>query len=237
MAKKKRELVRQKRSSRNRQQLIVIGVIVIVGLVAVVGAYLYLNRQVSLPEGAATAYAGIEQGFTEDGFPRLGSATAPILVEDFSSFGCPHCEDLHEDQIKLLLDEAAAGQVQIVFYPVISIGGEYAQDATRAALCAGQQGKFWEMNDIMFYWRSRYSINDFRLDQAAEEIDLDADELKSCYGDDVMEDVIERSQGEFVSRGLNSTPRVFLNGQEISAGAVVSEVATQIEALGLETGR
>lgn len=236
MAKRRREEVRQKSRTKQRQQLMIIGAVVVVGLIAIFAVVRYFGSQVSLPDDAGTAYADVEQGFTDEGFPRLGSANAPIIVEDFSSFGCPHCEDLHDDQMKNLADEAREGHVQVIFYPVISIGGEFAQDASRAALCAGQQGKFWEMSDILFYWRSRYSVNDFRLDAAAEELGLDNDTLQECYNDDAMDDIIQRSQGEFTSRGLNSTPRVFLNGQELpNAFSVGSEVANLIAAQG--TGR
>lgn len=234
MAKKRREQIRHKSRTRSRQQMLIIGAIILVGVIAAVGATTYLGRQVSLPEGVSNAYTGLEQGFTNEGYPRLGHADAPIVIEDFSSFACPHCETLHENQIKSLLDSVADGHVQIIFKPVISIGGDYAEDGARAALCAGQQGKFWEMNDIVFYWRSRYSINDFRLEKAAAEIDLNADDLKACYDSDSSEDLLRRSQGEFRSLGLTGTPSVFVDGQKLdNPGEVVSVVQTKISQLGL----
>lgn len=233
MTKKRREQIRQKSRTRSRQQMLIIGAIVLVGVIAAVGATTYLGRQVSLPEGVSAAYTGLEQGFTSEGYPRLGRADAPIVVEDFSSFACPHCETLHESQIKSLLDSVADGHVQIIFKPVISIGGDYAEDGARAALCAGQQGKFWEMNDIVFYWRSRYSINDFRLEKAAAEIDLNADDLKACYDSDSSEDLLRRSQGEFRSLGLTGTPSVYVDGQKLeNPGEVVSVVQAKISQLG-----
>jgi protein-disulfide isomerase len=234
MTKKRRQEIRQKSRAKTRQQMIIIGVLLLVGVIAVVGATTYLGRQVSLPEGITEAYTGLEQGFTAEGYPQLGLATAPIVVEDFSSFACPHCETLHENQIKSLLDSVEAGHVRIVFKPVISIGGDYAEDGARAAMCAGEQGKFWEMNDIVFHWRSRYSINDFRLEKAAEEIDIDANELKSCYGSDSSEDLLRRSLGEFNSRNLSGTPTVYVDGQLLNnPGEVVSVVQNKIEQLGL----
>ncbi|MCD4685788.1 MAG: DsbA family protein, partial [Anaerolineae bacterium] len=75
-----------------------------------------------IPDGAGADYVTLQRGYTVQGFPYLGSPNAPVLVENFSSYVCPHCRDFHDDIFPDLLDGIAAGQVQFVFIPIAHIG-------------------------------------------------------------------------------------------------------------------
>ena len=179
-----------------------------------------------IPLGAGEPYQDLEQGVTAEGFPRLGSPDAPVAIEEFSSYACPHCRDLHDDQIPGLLDEVAAGDVQLIFVPIRHIGWG-AADAARAALCAGEQGAFWSMHDVLFDWQARFVTSTFnprRLVKGAGNLGLDPDAFERCLGSREVEDVLARAQREFERRGLSGTPTLFINGQRVQDYAELAEL-------------
>ncbi|MBP8973169.1 MAG: thioredoxin domain-containing protein [Anaerolineae bacterium] len=191
----------------------------ILGIILAGGAAYYLLRPLDapIPEGAGAQYTGLEQGVTAQGFPRLGSPGAPVLVEDFSSFACPHCREFHEGQFVGLLDAIAAGEVQFVLVPVPHIGWG-AGEAGKAALCAGEQGQAWTMVDVLYDWQRRFVTSTFdsrRVHKGAEALGLDMAAFDSCMRGSAVQDVLDRARAEFDRRGLTGTPSFFINGQKV----------------------
>lgn len=178
--------------------------------------YWFKPLDAPLPDGVETRYAGIPQSSTAQGWPRLGDPNAPVLVEDFSSFACPHCQKLHATRFAALLDEIAAGQVQYVFFPVPHIGSG-ADDASKAALCAQEQGRFWEMHDVLFDWSERFLVRTFdtrRLQKGAEALGLDGQAFEACMDSRAAADRVQAVRDEFNQRGLRGTPTIYINGQQ-----------------------
>ncbi len=205
-----------KPSRRFPLSFIILAAIVIIGLAAFV-IYRNLPLDAPIPENVGALYAGLERGTTDQGFPRLGSADAPIVVEDFSSFACPHCRDFHTERFTALIDEIAAGQVQFVFVPVASIGSG-SDEAAKAAFCAGEQGQFWEMSDVLFDWQNRFLMFTFderRLRKGADTMGLDTDAFSACLSADRTRQFLDIALNEFRGRGLSGTPTFFINGEQV----------------------
>ena len=179
--------------------------------------YMFMPLDAPIPDDLGAQYTGLERGYTDQGFPRLGSADAPILVEDFSSFACPHCRDLHNEILPTLFDEIATGQVQFVMIPVPHIGSG-AENAARGALCAGEQGMYWEMSDVLYDWQKRFvtqTFNERRIRKGSESMPLDAEQFATCMSENRPGDAITRARDEFEQRGLSGTPTLFLNGEKV----------------------
>jgi len=188
-------------------------------LVTVGGVLYFLFRPLNgpVPEGAKTRYVNLPQGTTDQGFPRLGNVDAPILVEEFSSFACPHCQSFHEDHFPTLLDQIAAGQVQYVYIPISTIGSG-SKEAAEASLCAAEQGQFWEMHDTLFYWMDKYSFSTFadrRIRSGAENLDLNLDQFEICQNEHHVSAVLDEAMSEFRRRDLSGTPTLFINGERV----------------------
>ncbi len=201
---------------RLRGWLIVSGLLLmVIGAVALY--YLLRPLDAPIPAGAGSHYQGLEQGYTAQGFPRLGRADAPVLIEEFSSYACPHCREFHEGRFVTLLDAITAGRVQFVFIPISNIGWG-AGDAAKAALCAGEQGQFWTMTDVLFDWQRRFLTSTFdtrRLRKGAQALGLDMDAFDACLKSDGVQLVLEQARQEFTRRGLTGTPSFFINGQKV----------------------
>lgn len=195
--------------------------LIVGGLLLAIGAgtlyYLLRPLEAPIPAEAGSRYQGLEQGYTDQGFPRLGRATAPVVVEGFSSYACPHCREFHEVRFAPLLKAIAAGEVQFVFIPVSHIGWG-AGDAAKGALCAGEQGQFWTMSDVLFDWQQRFLTSTFdtrRIRKGAEALGLDMTAFNACLKGDAVRVVLQRARQEFDRRGLTGTPGFFINGQKV----------------------
>lgn len=86
----------------------------------------------------------------ESGDPRaLGSVDAPVIVEVYSDFQCGHCADFAVNTLSKINDLIEDGTVRIEFnnFPVL---GDQSILAARAAVAAGEQGKFWEFHNYLY---------------------------------------------------------------------------------------
>jgi protein-disulfide isomerase len=214
------------RRRRQQQQTLLLSVGGVILLALVVIAILVSNRpaDATLPDNVASVFSEIAAkpdymtGRTADGYYFIGAENAPVTIEEFSSFSCSACLNYHASTFKNLFDKIRDGQLKFVYIPVTTTG-EYVSDGqTRGALCAGEQGKFWEMSEVMFDWQTRYSINsnDYKLlTSAAGKLGLDTGKFSSCLSSDAVKQVIDKAAALMTQRTVDSTPTVYLDGKRI----------------------
>ena len=149
MAKLRVQSKAAKAQARRRTQITVIVGIAATALLFV--AVLVMSLSQSGTGIAPTSYAEIPQTTTGEGAPVLGSPDAKITLMEYADFSCSHCADYHST-IKQVIDQyVRSGKVRFIFQPYLLGGfGIYSEIASQAALCAGKQGRFWEMQDALF---------------------------------------------------------------------------------------
>jgi protein-disulfide isomerase len=220
---KERQQERKKTSQRNRQYLI-IGVIATVAVVLILlFALSNLPSEAPLPE-TLERYANIEQGVNDDGFPQLGNPDAPIEVKEYSGFSCTFCEEFHETSFPQLLERVEQGQIRFVYVPLGTGSVPNAEGANRAALCAGEQGKFWEMHDVLFHWHNVFVNSAFqgnRLTTGAAALGLNMDAFNSCFDSSRITDQIGLAQAD----GVTGTPSFKVNDALIESPTIEAILA------------
>ncbi len=231
----------RKQQKRQQQQLMIIGAII---ALAVVGAIIFfiVNQPADapIPAGTLNRYDGIPQTVSEEGNPVLGNPDAPVRVEEFSSFACPSCEQFTEVNKDLIIQQVRAGVISFEFAPLPDFGSlRNGRGAARAALCAGEQGAFWEYHDILFDWHTRFGNTAFtqnRLESGAENLGLDVGRYNSCVTSDRVENLIQTSERESVERGVTGTPTVFVNGTAVADpyGGLAAAITSAYAASGLQ---
>ncbi len=77
-----------------------------------------------------------------------GEKNAKIKVVEFTDFECPFCERAFPTMTAIM--QKYAGKISLEYKSFPLSFHASAQKAAEAALCAGEQGKFWEMHDDMF---------------------------------------------------------------------------------------
>ncbi|HEX5634341.1 MAG TPA: thioredoxin domain-containing protein [Gemmatimonadales bacterium] len=118
-------------------------------LLVALGAALLLPATALAQRGADTAKVAKPINLA----PRTkGAATAPIVVYEMSDFQCPFCRRFAVQTFpELERDYIATGKVRWVFInlPLTQLH-DNAAPAAELAMCAGKQGKFWEVHDLLF---------------------------------------------------------------------------------------
>ncbi|MFN7940892.1 MAG: thioredoxin domain-containing protein [Thermoanaerobaculia bacterium] len=142
--------------------------------------------------------------------PTRGPESAPVTIVEFSDFQCPFCSRLIP-----ILDEMRhdfGDKIRLVFrqYPLKEIH-PLATKAAEAALCAKEQGKFWEMHDALYANQQKLAVEDLKATAAA--LGLDAPAFAICLDEGRMSAAVASSVFEGRRLGLNSTPSLFVNGR------------------------
>lgn len=213
---------REQRAQRRRQAQMRLIIWVSVGAVVLVGGIVLLTvlSKPDVEEADETFFDGLTQSADSSGTGyALGSAAAPVTVVEFSDFSCPHCRDL-SDIIHRIIDEYVRdGQVRIVYKPITFVNPSYSTPAGQAAICAGAQGKFWQMHDAIWslydLGGSASAYSSSSLAERASALGLDMDQFDACYDSADTRAIIEAVQAEAQSLGLTGTPAVYVNGQQV----------------------
>ena len=147
----------------------------------------------------------------------LGPAHAPVTVVEYGDFECPNCK-LAAPAVKLLL-ERFTNRVRFAFrhFP-LEQPHPHALAAAEAAECAGAQGRFWEMHDLLFARQQHLARRD--LDAYAAQLGLDMARFSAEMDDEVyLQRVREHMEGARRSH-VRGTPGFFVNGmiQDVSFG-------------------
>ncbi len=161
-----------------------------------------------------------------EGHPAQGPADAPVTIVEFSDFECPFCGQVVPTlrQIK----EHYGDKVRLVFrqFPLTSIH-PHSQKAAEAAICALQQGKFWEMHDAMFGDQKALEVPD--LKKKAATVGLDTAKFDQCLDSGQSADRIKDDERAGTLVGVSGTPAMFINGRSLSGAQPYDAIAKVID--------
>ncbi len=158
--------------------------------------------------------------------PARGPAGAAVTIVEFSDFQCPFCGRLEPVLTRVLAKYP--GQVRLVYrnYPLSELHPQ-AQKAAEAALCAQQQGKFWQMHDLLFAEQTSLGIDD--LKDKAQRIGLARAAFDECLDSGKMRDAVAADVEAGEALGIQGTPGSFVNGRFISGVVEESDLSAIID--------
>jgi len=159
------------------------------------------------------------------GFPAQGPATAPVTIVEFSDFQCPFCSRLKPEleQVKAKYGD----KVRIVFRQFPLAMHQNAQKAAQAALCANDQGKFWQMHDAMF--NDQAGLTPDALKAKAKTIGLNEQTFAACLDGDKHSKEIQADMAAGQAAGVQGTPAMFVNGRFINGAVPVDQITHVID--------
>jgi protein-disulfide isomerase len=140
----------------------------------------------------------------------LGPENAPVTLIEYGDFECPYCGQAHPVLQDILEDMGA--QIRFVFrhFPLIQIHPN-AEKAALAAEAAGEQGRFWEMHDVLY--ENQTALTDEDLLQYAQDVGLDLAAFDEAVGSPRHLTRIRQDFMSGVRSGVNGTPTFFINGK------------------------
>lgn len=140
-----------------------------------------------------------------------GSQDAPVVLVEFADYECPYCQKVNPALQQLKKDYG--DKIALVYkdFPLPMHHG--SEKAAEAARCAGEQGKFWEYHDVLFYSRQ---IDVDSLKEHARVLKLDGDKFDSCLDNGSQAAAVKQDLDEAQGLGLTGTPSFFVNGHFFS---------------------
>jgi protein-disulfide isomerase len=198
-----------------------------------------LSRRAAIRSGGAIALGGLagclgdSSGQTVDSLPAptIGPTDAPVLVQGFEDFMCPHCAtfalqvlpDIEQEYI----DE---GVVQYEHHDFPLPIGDWSWKAASAARSVqdnvGNEA-FFEFTKGMYRNINQYSID--IVEQLAEDVGADPATVAGDASSLTYKPVLEADRQLGEQQGVQGTPTVFVNGTMTDSPAFDS-VASAIEA-------
>ena len=144
--------------------------------------------------------------------PAAGPEDATVTVTEFIDFQCPPCKGLQPDLSRL--KEAYSDRVRFAFrqFPLTSIHPQ-AWKAAEAALCAEDQGKFWQMHDALFAHQRELGVDQIKT--RASEIGLDTQAFNQCLDSNTHRDQVQADMQAGRRAGVSGTPTIFVNGRPV----------------------
>jgi len=219
-----------------------IGIAIVIGLV---GLYSTITLRADISKLAENSGNGTNGGNnngnggnapsapTADDDPFLGPEDAAVVIIEFSDYECPYCgasAGTHQDLIERftgqdptwepavpkLKELAQEGKIKFVFRDFPLGFHQNAQKAAEASECADEQGKFWEMHDLLF--ENQTALDVPSLKDYASQLGLDTDQFNGCLDSGHMADEVRKDAQDGASFGVEGTPAYFINDISI-AGA------------------
>lgn len=170
----------------------------------------------------------------------MGLAGAPVVMEVWSDYQCPVCGRLVREQyatLKTQFVETGVLRIQARDIGLLGRGGERDESVELAtgAMCAAEQGRFWQFHDFVLWNQARENVGDYSatyLASVASRSGVDTTEWQACMDGDTVRDAVIAATMDALSRGINSTPTIALNGGPPAAGLPDPNVLiAQIQAL------
>jgi protein-disulfide isomerase len=146
----------------------------------------------------------------QQGVPLLGNISAPVTIIEFGDFQCPFCERFaKETEPQINQTYIQSGKVNMLFVH-FTIYGPDSVTAAMAAQCINDQGKFWNLYNILYKiqgavnsgWANKDNLTKF----ASQISGLDTQKFNSCLDSGKYVSLVQNDLAFAASLGLQGTP-------------------------------
>lgn len=157
--------------------------------------------------------------------PIRGATNAPLTIVAFSDLQCPFCARVAPTFTELM--SRYDGRVKVVFKNFPLDIHPKAPLAHRAALAAGEQGKFWEMHDALFA-DQRLATPEGVLDLATR-LGLDVARFQADMASARVTERVERDKDQGRALGVDGTPTFFVGSMRVVGAHPLSDFVAVID--------
>lgn len=156
----------------------------------------------------------------------LGRADAPVTIVEYTDYECPFCDRFRTGTFPdIKKNFIETGKVRFVKRDLPLSAHPNALKAAQAGQCAGDQGKYWEMHDLLSANSSILGPDAYA--RFARELSLDPQAFKTCVdGDRHLADIRASGQGA-AAIGITGTPAFVI-------GTVKGDTLDGVEIMGAQ---
>ena len=206
-----------------------IKILAIISILVVVGAVLGANYYREAKQGERREAATADNRLVRSDSPSLGRADAPVTLVEFVDPECESCGAFSPVLKRILRDYD--GRVRLVvrympFHPNSRLAAAFTE-------AAGEQGKYWEMQELLFRRQSewgeihghgpevaaaaaRREPAPVLFEKYAAELGLDVSRVRAAVAENRYAAKVERDMRDGQSLGVSKTPTFFVNGRQLA---------------------
>jgi protein-disulfide isomerase len=236
---KRQEIRQRRRRERSRNRLLVI---LLVAAGALLIAFAFIRPMVLKTQATANATLFPVISITPEAINtqvdgvHIGDPNAPVKVDIYEDFRCSGCKYYTQNfESQIIQTYVETGKVYYTFHSFIVIDTSDGTDASyrsaNAAMCAAEQGYFWEYQDTLFANQVTEDASLFsneRLTIMAQNLKLDMTAFNQCFKEDRYASTIRNDISQGQSLEISGTPSIFVNGTLVQS---YDQVATAIDAV------
>jgi len=179
------------------------------------------ERKVERPQPSVPQMPSEKITASIDDDPVKGREDAPVIIVEFSDFQCPFCRRFSLQTLPQIKSEYIdTGKVKLVFRDMPLSFHNFARDAAKAANCAGKEGKYWEMHDLLF---STGNLSPQDLRNHARQLGLDMKKFEACMQDPEVDAEITKDMRDAEQYGIRGTP-TFIIGKNKGGSTFEGEI-------------
>jgi protein-disulfide isomerase len=189
--------------------------------VAVAGAGLIAWSATRPKSGSRIVDASVPAGSAEAWL--YGNPDAPVQIVEFSDYECPACANfatITAPDVRQRIIDAGLANLRYYDFPLPQHGNSV--EASLAAACAGDQGRYWEMHDRIFLgqpdWASERNPKGVFADYVRN-LGLNVDQWEQCYDQRRHEPRILANKAYGERTKITSTP-TFIIGRRMVPGSL-----------------
>ncbi len=149
--------------------------------------------------------------------PKIGSGNEPITILAFIDFECPFCQQSYPIFQKISKQYNSAVHIVFKHFPIDSIHPNATQ-ASLAAACAQEQGRFWNYYGLLF---EKKNLSESSLFQYANQLGLDTTTFSTCLSSKKYLRNVQQDLQDGIDLGVRGTPTYFVN--DVKVEGVITE--------------
>jgi protein-disulfide isomerase len=151
-----------------------------------------------------------------DGFQMLGVKSAPLTMVEFTDYQCPFCQRFHTTSFgELKKNYIDTGKLRFYSRDLPLDFHPNAMRAAQAARCSIEQGKYWQIRDIMGANPDKLDLE--HLVGFATDLKMDTEAFRACITSEKYKNAVQSDVVEAMKIGANGTP-TFVVGKSTPEG-------------------
>lgn len=214
-----------------KREGVILGGIGLVTLIIVVVAAVFLSGPSTPAKSSTKVTDPLLLLGAKDQREEAGSESAKVTIVEFGDFQCPACGAVNPTVKKIIADYK--DQIYFVFRNFPLPMHANALVSAEAAYAAGQQGKFWEMESMLY--ESQLEWSEKSGDEAkkiirgyAEELELNMEQFNQSLDTSKGAAKIQKDQNDGYQLGVDSTPTFYINGEKFAGGMTYDKLKALI---------
>ena len=149
------------------------------------------------------------------GGKTVGNPAAPLRMDLYSDFTCPHCKMLHEQTLpRIMADYVTPGKAYLVFheFTLTGQGREHSQTASLYAAAAARVGKYQQVSDALFLTQSSWAVTGKVWETVSPALNAaEQKKVQALMKDPAIAAEVQRDLEQGISMHVDRTPTLVMS--------------------------